>query len=154
MSQFGLLLVTDESTIREACRGWVPPGEKVTKTITNPFTGEPAEVTSQTPPGVDESLDCASLDEVHQRLKDAQPVAIDFQLDSVMQSTLRPAAEPFLYGYHEEGVVILKQILEDFEPLIAILVSQQLGGSPLGKYADATARRQDKLSMFLLVYSF
>ena len=80
MSQFGLLLVTDEPTIRAACRGWVEPlSEASTRIETNPFTGEPLEIVTRIPEGVDESLDFAAVDDVHAALKLAQPVCIDFQ---------------------------------------------------------------------------
>jgi len=150
MSQFGLLLVTDEKSIQAACRGWLPPSSNpITKKMTNPFTGEPVEVTSHVPEDVNERLDCASLDEVCEQLRNAQPVSIDFQLSSLLRKDFLDASKPILVGYDEEGPVMLDRIPADLEIKAVDHFSEEIGA-----FSDPAVRSEKNLSMFVLVYSF
>jgi hypothetical protein len=150
MSQFAILLVTDEKTVEGACRGWVRPAEKpVTKTMTNPFTREPVLVTSYVPPDFDDDVDCATLIEVYNDLKRAKPVCIDFQLSSLLRADFADGNTPFLIGNDEIGVVRIDRISRDKEAKVVKHFANELG-----PYASEEARRSQDLSMFLLVYDF
>ena len=150
MSQFALLVITDENSIRQTCRGWVSAMDTpVTKNLTNPFTGEPIVVKSYVPPGVDAIVDCASLHEVHQAMKNAKPISIDFQWSSFFEKEFLHDAKPFLFGNDEEGVVSIKRISPDSEHRVVEYLGQQMGS-----YTNDTLRREHNLSMFVLVYDF
>jgi hypothetical protein len=150
MSQFGLLLVTDEATVRRACRGWLPAtAEKTARTMINPFTGEPIEVFSQAPAGLDDSLDCASLEEAREALEKAQPICVDFQLHRQLRTDFLNDADKFLFGNDKEGVVSIERVPVELEAKVV-----EHFGSKLGAYADAANRRAENLAIFVLVYSF
>jgi hypothetical protein len=151
MSQFGLLLVTDEPTIRAACRGWETPlAEPVKRSMKNPFTGQLVEVVSYVPDSVHDNHNCTSLDEVHARLKQGEPVCIDFQLHHLLRRDFLDAAVPFLIGNDEhDGPVTIDRIPDDLGGKVAEYFREELG-----PYANATTRREGNLSMYVLVYSF
>ncbi len=150
MSQFGLLLITDAETVESACRGWRRPlAEPVKKTITNPFTGEPTEVTTYFPEGIDELTGCAPLDEVTETLRAAKPIAIDFQLHSLRRGDFIENAKPFLIGNDELGTITLKRVPIEWLPDVA-----QHFGDQLAPYDDPARLEDEGLAIFLLVYSF
>src|SRR5262245_57917580 len=96
MSQFALLLVTDEQTVDAACRGWgVPLTEPIKKSMRNPFTGAEMEVVSYIPLEFDDNPDAAGPYDVFKVLKQAQPVVIPFQVASGYHDAFINKAVPY-----------------------------------------------------------
>ncbi len=152
MSQFGLLLITDQATIRAACDGWMMPLDVPVRMQTvNPFTGKPIEVTSYIPDNLAENPGCATLQAAHEALTRAKPISIDFQLHHILRRDFLDSAVPFLIAIDDdsEGPVTIDRIPDTFSEKVA-----EHFGEELGQYADAQFRQTQNLAMFVLVYSF
>ena len=152
MSQFGLLLVTDEATIRAACDGWMTPLDVPVKIqAINPFTGTPIEVTSYIPDNLAENPGRATLQAAHEALKRAKPISIDFQLHQILRRDFLDAAVPILIAIDDdfEGPVTIDRIPDALSDKVA-----EHFGEEFGLYADAQFRQTQNLAMFVLVYSF
>jgi hypothetical protein len=151
MSQFAILIVTDESTVRQACRGWDEPlAEPVILKMANPFnpfSQELMEVKSYIPEHVENNPDRATLHEAHVALRKAQPVVIDFQVVSSLRPLFSDGSVPLLIGREEDFPVTVDRVLEDREAEVVENFRDQLG-----EYADGDRRRAEGLSMFVLVY--
>jgi hypothetical protein len=153
MSQFAILAVTDEDTVRMACRGWGKPlAEPVIKKLPNPFnpfSQELTDVKSYIPEHVEDNPDRASLHEAHVALSKAQPAAIDIQLVRSLRPLFRDGVVPFLIGREEGFPVTVDRVQEDREAEIVEHFRDELG-----EYAEAQRRRAEGLSIFVLAYDF
>ncbi|MCA9241635.1 MAG: hypothetical protein KDA37_15600 [Planctomycetales bacterium] len=150
MSQFGVVAITDRQTLANICQGWSPAATEPRKiSINNPFTGELIETTSYKPAALADEQDCASLEEVGKRLREAKPVAFDFQSASFYRGQFLDAATPVLFGNTEEGPISVDLVPPKVEDKVV-----EYFGELMGEYADAEKRRAEGLSMFVLIDSF
>ena len=148
MSQFGLIIISDDESIRMACRGWLPPCDPVMRQTVNPFTGDSVELQTDVPEAVTEGLDCAGLEEACENLGNVKPICIDVQLSAAMK--FPEVAENFLYGFEEDlGPIPIQRIPKSHEEEVVRCLGLQLGD-----FGDAAVREANGHSIFLLVYSF
>lgn len=150
MSQFGVLAVTDKHTVTAACRGWAQPLADPKKiTSNNPFTGEVVEFLSYTPDNFDDYQDCASLEEVGEQLRNARPVAFDFQSSSLLRKQFLDDSKPVFIGNTAEGTLTVEKVPTELEGKVV-----EYFGEELGEYADDGKRRRENLSIFFFIDSF
>jgi hypothetical protein len=157
MSQQALFLITPESTVREACRGWVPPLPRPrTKKHTNPFTGEVSEVVTRVPAELEVDLGDPSVEEIEAGLKDpvfealkkARPVSIEFTIPQYMREAIKNAPV-FLYGGVHGEVHEIKRVEPSREGEMLEFFPGQVD-----EWKDDRKRHVKGASLFVYVYSF
>lgn len=152
MSQFGHLILTDQSTVSEVCSTWTPalpePKEVEAK---NPFTGEMMKIkTHFAPPEGRKAPDGqASTEEVVEAFREQAALCIDFQLHSLMWRECMDFRKPLFMGSREEEGITVDLIPPEVEEKLLPYFTEQLG-----EYADEAVRRERGLSFFVLIDSF
>ena len=151
MSQEALVCITDEGTVRNACRGWEIPlaTPRLRKTI-NPFTGEAMERPTRLPEGSSNAptQDQASFAEVSRALKMAKPVCREITLSISWREILTEAS---LFLIHEEDDVEFEVLCVHDERCVRE-VAQQL--SVTTEALNAPVSNPAALSVFILMYSY
>jgi hypothetical protein len=159
MSQQALFLITTEKTVRDACKGWLPPlKEPQTRRRENPFTGKMYEVETRVPDEIERSdLNEPTIEELEagltntaffDQLSKAKPVCVEFTLSSEVYDIWKEAP-PFLYGaIHGEVHEVVQFKPEQEAEILEHFTSEA------GTWVDAEKRRGSNLSLFGYMYSF
>ena len=146
MSTPAVYLIAPESAIVDACRGWKPASkEPVRRSAVNPFTSEEVELLTHVPPGVDESMDCAGVDEVLGILRQVKPLAADVIVPPGWGEVLHETV-PFLYGFDEK--------YEGRQSIVRVPIAREQEvidcfTADIGELRNEAFRREQNLRVFI-----
>lgn len=151
MSQFGHLILTDQSTVSEICSTWTPalpePEELERK---NPFTGELMKLKIWFPPLSERKPEVgqATFESVVQAFRERAALFSHFPIDSMAHEEFVNEIRPLFRGEEGEGVTV-DLVSPDLESKLVPYFAEELG-----EYADQAVRRERGLSFFVLIDSF